>query len=387
MTSKLSSTLKKLTPKSPEPETSSSEDSDFPELPKSNSKINKTRKDKVVVYWVSYLENYQRVFILTQEERIAQQYRHKIDSERCNFEVFASLIGLGISICMQSNVGVKELTYISFTDSPAKWEVNVAHKWKLLTLDLTSWIEEKFKHDQKKCQLKEYIHIDFEKMQMTKPFFGELRRTYYPALWLQYRKSENQAYTHLKVHRLQIDNQLYEAVFPSVLYPAPLPSHIAKKIGSRPCIEYMSLKRSRPYFNQEVYKYIKLLLQEFCIQLDRGFVNYIFDILNQWTVEEKPALRLRTDLALVHVPITNMVNKHISENNKIAIVEYMHLSPIKIQLSLSSRGYIRENSVSSPTSKNSKKENRPKLFNSDLLEFLFNSWSSCLTEMKGVKFK
>lgn len=324
--------------------------------------------------------------MLTQEERIAYQYRQRIDSEKCNYEMFLSISGFGLSVCMQTAMGVKELSYISLTDSPTKWEVNVAHKWKLLTVDLTSWIEERFKSDQKKCQLKEYIHIDFDKMQMTKPFFGELRRTYRPALWLQVRKSDTQMYTHLKLHRLQIDNQLYEAVFPTVLYPAPLPSQIARKIGTRPCIEYVSLKKNRPQCNQDVYKYIKLLVQEFCIQLDKGFVNYIFDIMNQWTVQDKPALRLRADLALVHVPITNIATKQLAESSKSTIIEYMHLSPMKVRLSLSSRGYSKENLPTSPN-KSAKKENRPKLFNSDLLEYLFNSWSSCLTEMKGVKLK
>lgn len=35
----------------------------------------KTRKDKVVVYWVSYLDGLQRVLLFTQDERTAKQVR------------------------------------------------------------------------------------------------------------------------------------------------------------------------------------------------------------------------------------------------------------------------------------------------------------------------
>jgi hypothetical protein len=84
----------------------------------------------------------------------------------------------------------KEHVYTSLVDTPAIWEVNVGHKWKTLTLELASWIEDKYKLHYKKCQLRDYIHIDFEKMYMLKPFFAELKRTYTPAVYFQLRKSK-----------------------------------------------------------------------------------------------------------------------------------------------------------------------------------------------------
>jgi hypothetical protein len=62
-----------------------------------------------------------------------------------------------------------------------------------------------------------YLQVDFEKMQMTKPFYGDLRRRYYPGLLLQYRKSEQQSYLHSKLHRIQVwvsicDPQLSERI-------------------------------------------------------------------------------------------------------------------------------------------------------------------------------
>lgn len=385
VTSKLSSTLKRLTPKSPEPCSSSSDDSDSSELPESHTKTKKMRKDKVIVYWISYMDGYQRVLALAQDERLAYQYRMRINSERSNYEVYMSLSGVSLSVCVQTGVGVKELAYVSMTDSLPRWEVNVNHKWKQLSPDLTSWIEDKYQTEQKKCQLKEYIHIDLEKMQMTKPFFSELRRTYNPGVWLQLRKSDTFTYCHLKCQRLQIDNQLHEAVFPSVLYPAPVPNDVRSNRGMKPCIEIVALKQHRPSLNQDVYKYFKVLVQEYCVNLDRGFVNYVFDILNHWKIEEKPAVRLRADLALVHMPLPIIAIKSQNNAQRNVYFEFVHLSPVKLVLSLSSRGYSAEtNNSPSRTRFGNKKENRPKLFNSDLLEYLFNSWGSSLCDMKDV---
>ena len=60
--------------------------------------MKKTRKDKVIVYWVSYLEGQQRVLMFTQDERVAFQARGKIDAERSNIEIVLSLQGLGLSL-------------------------------------------------------------------------------------------------------------------------------------------------------------------------------------------------------------------------------------------------------------------------------------------------
>lgn len=331
------------------------------------------------------MDGYQRVFALAQDERIAYQYKMRINAERSNYEIYMSLSGVSLSVCVQTNTGVKELAYMSITDSMPRWEVNVSCKWKQLSPDLTAWIEDKYQTEQKKCQLKEYIHIDLEKMQMTKPFFSELRRTYNPAIWLQFRKSETFTYLHLKLQRLQIDNQLNEAVFPSVLYPAPLPAGSRSSHGLKPCVEIVTLKQHRPSLNQDVYKYLKVLIREYCVNLDRGFVNHVFDILNHWKIEEKPAVRLRADLALVHMPLPIIAIKSQTNYQRNVVFEYVHLSPIKIVLSLSSRGYLAENTNSPGRARfGNKKENRPKLFNSDLLEYLFNSWGSSLCDMKDV---
>lgn len=57
-----------------------------------------TRRDKVVVYWASYLDKRQRVLLLTQDERIARRARRAIDAERSHLELFLSINGFGMSL-------------------------------------------------------------------------------------------------------------------------------------------------------------------------------------------------------------------------------------------------------------------------------------------------
>lgn len=60
--------------------------------------LKKTRKDKVVVFWVSYLEGLQRVLLFTQDERVAYHARGKIDAEKSIYETFLSMQGIGLSL-------------------------------------------------------------------------------------------------------------------------------------------------------------------------------------------------------------------------------------------------------------------------------------------------
>ncbi|PNF18559.1 hypothetical protein B7P43_G08480, partial [Cryptotermes secundus] len=75
VTAKLSASLKRMSPKSPVQEGSSSSD-DTESDEQKPQQLKKTRKDKVTVYWVSYLEGFQRVLLFTQDERIAYQARN-----------------------------------------------------------------------------------------------------------------------------------------------------------------------------------------------------------------------------------------------------------------------------------------------------------------------
>ncbi|XP_026299715.1 vacuolar protein sorting-associated protein 13C isoform X2 [Apis mellifera] len=159
--------------------------------------------NKTVVYWVSYMEGNQRILLFTQEETVFLKAKSIIDPEPSKKEIFVSFAGIGVSIIKKSNEILKELMYANITDSAAHWELYFNKKWKNLSLELNAWIESKYINSCKKAKLENFIDVDLVKMHMTKPFFGRLRRTYSPGIWLHCRKSMSLTYLQGYIHRIQ----------------------------------------------------------------------------------------------------------------------------------------------------------------------------------------
>lgn len=129
------------------------------------------------------------------------------------------------------------------------------------------------------------LQIDLDKMQLIKPFFGELRRSYRPAFWLHCRKSFNYYYFQWKIHKLQVtrvffstsfppppnsvckllrlfgfsgfsqvDNQLPNSVFQSVVYPKVVSYDVIRKYGLKPCLEGTIVRKRKTDYERDVYK-------------------------------------------------------------------------------------------------------------------------------------
>lgn len=75
------------------------------------------------------------------------------------------------------------------------------------------------------------MEVDFDTLLMYKPHKRKLRRTFQTGLWLQMKNSPSQMQLHAKVNRLQIDNQMYDCIFPVVLAPIPPPKSVASDSG------------------------------------------------------------------------------------------------------------------------------------------------------------
>ena len=80
-----------------------------------------------------------------------------MDGERAYLECFLSLNGIGVSLINEAH---RELAYASFTSCPAIWEIEINRTWKLLTLELSAWLEDKWAADQHKAQLKDYLQVN-----------------------------------------------------------------------------------------------------------------------------------------------------------------------------------------------------------------------------------
>ncbi|KAL8570903.1 hypothetical protein ACOMHN_023576 [Nucella lapillus] len=354
------------------------------------SLVGRTRFDKMVIYWVSFLDGLQRVLLFTQDERIASAVRKVNEGELTSISAFVSLNGLMVSVV---NAAYEEVALLGVCSSPALWEVEVNGRWKILSVELAAWLEDQWQNDQPSASLQEQIEADLLKMEMSKPFMGSLRRTFHPGVWLQYSQSQHhtalhakiqklqysqsQHHTalHAKIQKLQIDNQLNDAYFPTVLSPVPLPSYIMKKKGPRPFIELGLMRRSVPENNVDTVRYLKLLVQEFNIRVDKGFLLSLSDVFSNMSKQEPESWQLHSDLLLAQRSLVEAASIMIASRPQKTFFEYLHLSPLKLRVSFSLNGTAHV------------QNNKPSSFKSDIIDFFLTSVGATFTEITDVELR
>ncbi|XP_025991463.1 vacuolar protein sorting-associated protein 13A isoform X2 [Solenopsis invicta] len=283
------------------------------------------------VYWVSYMEGGQRVLLFTQHESVYLKARSIIDPEASKREIFLSIASIGISVVVQEsdlhNVR-RELLYASVIDSAAHWELYFSKRWRNLSLELSAWLENKYTNSTKTAQLENFIDVDFTKMQMTKPFFGKLRRTHSPGIWLHCRESTTLCYLQGYVHRIQIDNQLSEAIFPVVLYPN-LQKTFVNYAGSRRlkhCLEFSYLKQRK--LRSIIYKGICVIVREFNLNLEETFLCSLINLIpKKPETKHSIAAKLRRDVSNMRVPSD-------TNGKKKDLIEQIYISPMALRLRL-----------------------------------------------------
>lgn len=67
------------------------------------SRVGQMRKDKITIYWVSYMEAAQRILLFTEDESIFLKARSIIEPEISKREIFLSIGGIGVSIVSSLN--------------------------------------------------------------------------------------------------------------------------------------------------------------------------------------------------------------------------------------------------------------------------------------------
>ena len=67
-----------------------------------------------------------------------------------------SLSGIGVSLV---NGLQQEVAYATLSSAPAIWEVEVKNKWKMLNMELASWLEEKWRNDVHRVYLDDFMEV------------------------------------------------------------------------------------------------------------------------------------------------------------------------------------------------------------------------------------
>ncbi|XP_037798990.1 vacuolar protein sorting-associated protein 13A-like isoform X1 [Penaeus monodon] len=328
--------------------------------------VAKTRKDKILVHWVSYKQGDQRVLLFTQSDHLAATTR--LPMERATFEICIALEKLGISLVNKRH---REIAYLSLMPGAPKWELEVDGVWKVPpSLELVAWLEDQYLNNRSSkvnlkgsLQIKKNpvkVEVDLAKMYMIKPFSGKLRRTKRPAVWLHYRHSQHYSFASAQIHRLQVDNQLLDAVFPSVFYPSN------ENGAVHPCVSSCLLLHSAAG-QLTTIKHLSLVAQEFHLKLDKGFLLSMHEVLEPILPSLHPS-NVHTELKKLKTPVIFSAMQNLQTNDEGPHVERVCIAGLRVRFSFSPRGTV----FGSQSSQ------------SDVLEWFLTSLGATLTEMKNI---
>nr|CAI5824993.1 unnamed protein product [Callosobruchus analis] len=335
------------------------------------------------ICWASFLDGMQRVLLFTESRSIVTGAQVTNILEVIQQEITMSIQGVGISFV--NNATRREIMYIGIASSGVIWEVckYTSTRYKQLSTKDSTLIEAAYQqylvnsHDTSaELELGRVIvgpklEVDFKTGQMFKPHKRKLRRTYQTGLWFQMKTSPSQMQLHAKVNKLQIDNQMFDCIFPVVLAPVPPPKSVALDSGIKPFVEVSIVQLLLKNSQIKQYKYFKVLVQEFHVKVDLGFVNAVLELLQaDETSEEGEKELFLTDMKLVDEPLySHAFTKSIQQQKN--FFDLLHFSPFKIHLSFSMAAGSSGQNASTPT----------------FLNILLQSVGVTLTDLQDVVFK
>ncbi|XP_047510768.1 vacuolar protein sorting-associated protein 13 isoform X2 [Pieris napi] len=309
--------------------------------------INETRR----ITWVSFLDGLQRVILLTEDPILASGAHTIGEAEPVHTEFQLAMHGVGLSLV--NDYELTEILYISISNSGIIWEqckVGARRYRKIEGQKLVQYeeayqkyITEKMVSDKEispRVIIDDSIEVDFEEMRILKPSQRLLRRTLQPGLWARYGVTAHSRRLHARLYRLQADQQLALPTFPVVLAPVPLPKSVANEdpSGTRPFIEVSIVERIMEHSKVRQYKYYKMLIQEFHVKVDMGFINALMGMFPLRLLTEQEALdAFQADLERAGQPLEAVAAMGVASDLK-NFYDNLHLSPLKVHVSFSLGG-------------------------------------------------
>lgn len=215
-------------------------------------------KENEPIYWVSFLNGMQRVLLFTPCRSIAEEAQSAGKFDIIQQELTVSIHGIGISLV--NNETRSEIMYLAIASSGIIWEQCKlkSKRFKQMSTKDNINVENSYQMYLAKKNLQEddnghmfidsKTEVDFISNVMLKPHKRLIRRMFQTGLWIQGKTGPNQMQIHAKINRIQIDNQMYDAIFPVVLAPVPPPKSVSVLNGklNRMC-KYNSITKTCNY--------------------------------------------------------------------------------------------------------------------------------------------
>lgn len=296
------------------------------------------------IYFVSFLDGMQRVLLFTTDPAIAHDAQCSGEFEQIHQEINVSIHGLGLSLV--NNITMQEILYLGIASTGIIWESSKmsSKRFKQLNLHDCTIIEAAYQQflndptmssDAAVVVVDHKTEVDFANFLMLKPHKRVLRRSFQTGLWFQMKSSPSQLQLHAKINRVQIDNQMYDCIFPVVLAPVPPPKSVAANQALKPFAELSMYQRVMKHSRVQQFKYFKVLIQEFHIKVDLAFVKAITSVLqSEHKSTKEDQLLFEKDMQLVDEPLLSHVSTQSLQEQK-NFYDLLHLSPLKIHVSFS----------------------------------------------------
>ncbi|EDV27512.1 uncharacterized protein TRIADDRAFT_53268 [Trichoplax adhaerens] len=210
--------------------------------------------------------------------------------ERRDIDVHINVHGIGLSL-VNDRIGV-EIAYISMSSSTCEWKYkNKKGRWQELKGEISQRIENAWLNYQQMIArgqevseeviLNEDFKVNFRKMIMIRNHDHPIKRLYSPGIAIEYGKSPSQQYFSVTVNNIQVDNQRSYPYFPVVFCPVPPPKYASEEIAAQPFIQLCVIVKEEERADFKQIQYLRLLIQEMKIQVDRGFIMDMIDIFQE----------------------------------------------------------------------------------------------------------
>uniref|UniRef100_A0A5K3F607 VPS13_mid_rpt domain-containing protein n=1 Tax=Mesocestoides corti TaxID=53468 RepID=A0A5K3F607_MESCO len=339
------------------------------------------------IHVVSFLSKLQRTLLLTTDPMLANLTAKFGELESVTDSISLVLQSIGIS--MVANQLCQEICYISIRSSDVLWnKMKRGNQMKPLKPDVSEALESLYTSFLNKLQLGEEFPkritlpqsirptttVDMNQMVMLEPENCALQRTFEPGIQIQYRASLNQMQIHAKIFRLQVDSQRLDSTFPVVFAPFPQSASVVVESGPKSLVEIFAVICKTT--DKEVYRFKRLecLIQEMQFKLDQGFLNDMIDFCSGSVTVQDELEGFLSDQKLTRGELVDApVVKDVLYSGKESIIDYMHISPIKMHVSFSLVG--------------GSQEGQPSALHSDVVKLFLQSLGVALTDVQDVVFK
>ncbi|XP_017049520.1 vacuolar protein sorting-associated protein 13 [Drosophila ficusphila] len=302
-------------------------------------------QDGTKVLWVSFLDGLQRVLLFTEDQSVANRTETTSSLQSITQSIDLRIHGIGLSV-INNETGL-DILYLGITSSGIIWESKKLSKkrFKEFTIHDNALIESEYQkylvhksvNDVQTYKLDNKFPIDFDRMILKKTVERNLQRSFYPAISVTRNSSPFQNQLHVKINRIQVDNQFMDPIFPVVLAPIPPPKSVANTVTLKPFIECSMVQRIMPNSTVRQFKYAKILIQEFLFKVDLLFLTAIADMFAKETSDETAAKQFRQDVESIEMPLSAFFEEHSLEEQK-SFYDNLHLGPLKIHVSFSMAG-------------------------------------------------